>query len=103
MKDVVCVWQTNAKLGEGPLWVAAENSIYWLDILNKHVHRLNLGSGERQTWTFPFAITSLAIRQSGGFVGTTVDGFAIIDFDSACTNVKAKLWEFGEQLLRSYA
>ncbi|MCB9008892.1 MAG: SMP-30/gluconolactonase/LRE family protein [Ardenticatenaceae bacterium] len=82
MKDVVCVWQTNAKLGEGPLWVAAENSIYWLDILNKHVHRLDLGSGERHTWAFPVAITSLAIRQSGGFVGTTVDGFAVIDFDS---------------------
>jgi sugar lactone lactonase YvrE len=79
MAKVTCVWQTNAKLGEGPLWIAEENSIYWVDIGKKQVHRLNVGNGERHSWRFPVAVTSLAVRQAGGFVGTIPDGFAVIN------------------------
>ena len=82
MKEVTCVWQTNAELGEGPLWVAAENCIYWVDIRKNQVHQLNLGSDARQTWTFSVAITSLASRQSGGFVGTTPDGFVVVNLET---------------------
>ncbi len=79
MHDVTCVWQIPALLGEGPLWVAQENALYWVDILNYQVHRLEPASGERRTWTFDEPITSLALRQSGGFVGTVRHGFAHID------------------------
>jgi sugar lactone lactonase YvrE len=79
MAKVMCVWQTNAELGEGPLWVAEENSIYWVDIGKKQVHRLNVGDEERQSWLFPVAVTSLAVRQAGGFVGTIPDGFVTIN------------------------
>ena len=54
-----CIWQNDALLGEGPLWVARENSIYWLDILQNRVHRLDVGSGERRTWHFAEPVTSL--------------------------------------------
>lgn len=82
MANVTCVWQIQAELGEGPLWVAQENSVYWVDILKKQVHRLNVGNGFRHTWDFSQAVTSLALRQSGGFVGTISDGFAVIDLET---------------------
>ncbi|MFZ1395774.1 MAG: SMP-30/gluconolactonase/LRE family protein, partial [Candidatus Promineifilaceae bacterium] len=82
MNDVTCVWQIPALLGEGPLWVADENALYWVDVLQRQVHRLEPASGQKQSWTFAEPITSLALRQSGGFVGTTPDGFAVVNFET---------------------
>ncbi len=82
MSEVTCIWEIQAQLGEGPLWVAAENALYWVDIIGQQVHRLTVDSGERRTWTFDQPVTSLAIRQSGGFVGTVLDGFAAIDLST---------------------
>ena len=70
MSDVICVWEAAAILGEGPLWVARENAVYWVDIGSKHVHRYSLGDGTRRTWTFATEVTSLVERQQGGFIGT---------------------------------
>ncbi|MAT97743.1 MAG: hypothetical protein CL608_11410 [Anaerolineaceae bacterium] len=80
MSEINCIWQIPAQLGEGPLWVADENALYWVDIIGKRVHRLMPDSGERRTWIFDQPVTNLAVRQSGGFVGTVRDGFATIDF-----------------------
>lgn len=85
MSEVTCIWQIQALLGEGPLWVAQENALYWVDILNQQVHRLEPASGQKRTWTFDEPITSLALRQSGGFVGTVPDGFVTINFDTQTT------------------
>ena len=78
--EVTCIWEIPAQLGEGPLWVAAENALYWVDIRRQQVHRLLVDSGEKYTWTFDQPVTSLALRQAGGFVGTVRAGFAAIDF-----------------------
>ncbi len=82
MSEVQLVWQIPAILGEGPVWVEAENAVYWVDIFSKKVHRYALADGEKTTWTFDFAVTSLSPRQSGGFIGTINDGYAFIDFDA---------------------
>lgn len=79
MSDVTCIWEIPARLGEGPLWVEAENALYWVDILSHQIHRLSPETGDKRTWTFDQPVTSLAIRQSGGFVGTTRDGFVAIN------------------------
>ncbi len=82
MADVKCEWEIPAALGEGPLWVARENAVYWVDIVQRHVHRYTITDGTRQTWTFAQQVTSLAERQRGGFVCTIKDGFAFIDLDT---------------------
>jgi sugar lactone lactonase YvrE len=81
MTDVQCIWQIPAALGEGPLWVAHENAVYWVDIIGRNVHRLSLADGMRHTWTFDTAVTSLATRVQGGFVCTIRDGFAWLDLE----------------------
>ncbi len=82
MNELTCVWEIAATLGEGPLWVAHENAVYWLDIIKKQVHRLALDTGAKNTWQFDIEVTSLAAREKGGFVGTIRDGFAFIDFET---------------------
>jgi sugar lactone lactonase YvrE len=80
MSNLICEWKIEASLGEGPLWVERENAIYWVDIIQHHVHRLSLADGEKTTWHFDTEVTSLAVRKQGGFLGTVRDGFAFIDF-----------------------
>jgi len=81
MSEVQAVWEIPAQLGEGPVWVEAENALYWVDIFSNKVHRYALVDGGKTTWTFDFAVTSLNPRRDGGFIGTIQDGFAYINFD----------------------
>lgn len=83
MIEVKCEWQIEATLGEGPLWVARENAVYWVDIIKRQVHRLSLADDSKETWTFDTEVTSLAAREQGGFAGTVRDGFAFIDFKTS--------------------
>lgn len=76
--------QLNAELGEGPLWVAEQQSLYWVDILRKHVHCFDVINRTNKTWTFETEVTALAQREQGGFIATIRDGFAAIDFNT-CT------------------
>lgn len=81
MSEVQVAWEIPAQLGEGPVWVEAENAVYWVDIFSNKAHRYGLAGGEKTTWTFDFAVTSLNPRRDGGFIGTIQDGFATINFD----------------------
>ncbi len=82
MSEAQVAWQIPALLGEGPVWVADENAVYWVDIFKNNVHRLTLADGGKTTWSFDFAVTSLSPRQAGGFIGTIQDGYAFINFDT---------------------
>lgn len=82
MVDIQCVWEEPAILGEGPLWVARENAVYWVDIVSKKVHRYGVADDARRTWVFEAQVSSLAERQQGGLVGTVRAGFAFIDLEA---------------------
>lgn len=88
-----CVWEEPAILGEGPLWVERENSLYWVDVVGKKVHRYGLADRARKTWSFATEVTSLALRRRGGFVGTIRHAIALFDFsaDTVTPQVLAEL------------
>jgi sugar lactone lactonase YvrE len=67
------------KLGEGPLWSAAEQALYWVDIHQKRVERFEPARGKRNTWTFDQAVTVLGLRRAGGFVFAGERGFGFWD------------------------
>ncbi len=79
--DVTCIADVHAVLGEGPVWVESEAALYWLDIKDRKVFRLD-EQGERREWTTPFRVGSLAPRASGGFIAGTDDGIATIDLEA---------------------
>lgn len=76
--DVRCVADVKATLGEGPVWVAAEQALYWVDIKGRKIFRLG-GNGELSEWDTPCRVGSLAPRAQGGFIGGTDEGLADID------------------------
>ncbi len=75
-----CVADVKAVLGEGPIWVAAEQALYWVDIKGRKIFRLD-SAGKRDEWSTPFRIGSIAPRAGGGFIAGTEHGFADIDLD----------------------
>jgi sugar lactone lactonase YvrE len=82
MVEIQCVWEEPAILGEGPLWSARENAVYWVDIVSKKVHRYGVADDTRRTWAYEAQVTSLAERKQGGLVGTVRNGFAFINLEA---------------------
>ena len=74
------------QLGEGPLWHAQEQALYWVDIHQKRVERYTLADGTRRTTQFETAVTALGLREAGGFVVSTADGLGF--WDGASDQVK---------------
>ena len=79
--NVRCVADVHAVLGEGPIWVAREAALYWLDIKGRKIFRLS-EAGELSQWPTPFRVGSIAPRTSGGFIAGTDQGIAEIDLSS---------------------
>ena len=42
--DIQCVSEKRALLGESPVWFQKENSIYWIDIIEKNYTGLRLST-----------------------------------------------------------
>jgi sugar lactone lactonase YvrE len=66
--EVECVWPLGAELGEGPVWSAAENAVYFVDIKAPAIHRLEPEAGRRTTWPAPAQVGFLVPARGGGFV-----------------------------------
>lgn len=77
--NIHCVVPAGAVLGEGPVWVATEQALYWIDIKGLRIHRLFPETGASDSWPTPFRIGSLAPRARGGFVGGSERGLVLID------------------------
>jgi len=75
-----CVWNAHAELGEGTLWSAREQALYWVDILGRQLHRFRPADGAQASWHFDEEISAVAERAAGpGLVVTLRRGFALFD------------------------
>lgn len=68
-------------LGEGTLWSARDNAVYWVDILAPALNRLSLDGGTVERWAMPEPLGWVAERAGGGFIGGFQSGFATISLD----------------------
>ena len=70
-------------LGEGPLWDAEQERLYWIDVFDGRVFRATAAGGEIRCWDVPQKIGSLALRKDGGgAVVALARGFHLLDFKS---------------------
>ena len=83
---VTCIADVHAVLGEGPIWVARESALYWVDIKGRKIFRLSK-QGELSQWPTPFRVGSITPRSRGGFIAGTDQGIAEIDLASGRLNV----------------
>ena len=75
--DVQCLWPAGAQLGEGPLWVAEQQRLYFVDLKGKTLHGYDARDGGRHSWPMPDYICWLIARRDGdGFMAGLRDGIA---------------------------
>lgn len=69
-----CLWPLGAELGEGPLWHAAEQRLYFVDLVGNALHALDADGG-RHSWQLPTYMCWLLPRKDGdGFMAGLRDG-----------------------------
>ena len=56
-----CAWSLGAELGEGPIWMASEAALWFVDIKGRRIHRLEEGSGARRSWASPEPVGALTM------------------------------------------
>jgi sugar lactone lactonase YvrE len=59
--EVICAAPTGDVCGEGAVWVAVENAVYWVDINRFLIHRFQVADALVRSWIFDEAVTSLAL------------------------------------------
>lgn len=52
------------QLGEGLMWSARENALYWTDILDMRLHRMRLADNSIESWTMPEMIGWVIEREN---------------------------------------
>ena len=53
MAEPVCVWPLEAMLGEGPVWAAREQALWFTDIKQRKIHRFDPDADLRTSWDAP--------------------------------------------------
>lgn len=61
IRDPVCVAPTGDVCGEGVVWHAAHNAVYWSDINRFLIHRLSLADSSVRSWIFEEPVTALCL------------------------------------------
>lgn len=75
------VWELQAELGEGPVWVERDCALWFVDIKEKKIHRFDPASGAKRSWDSPEPCGFLFPAEGGGFVAGLQSG--LYHFDEA--------------------
>lgn len=73
------VVQASDQLGEGPIWVASEARLYWVDIKGRRLNWYEPATGESGTFHLPLRASAAAPRAKGGLLLATEQGLAVFD------------------------
>jgi sugar lactone lactonase YvrE len=76
---VECVWPLAAELGEGPVWVARESALWFVDIKGHKVHRFHPASGAAQSFDAPDQVGFVMPLATGGFLAGLKSGLHFFD------------------------
>jgi D-xylonolactonase len=77
-----CIWPLAATLGEGPVWHAEDNALYFVDIKQRAIHRCEEDGSRRQSWTVPEEVGFALPIHGGGFVCGLPGRLMRFSFDS---------------------
>lgn len=66
MADPVCVVPAGDRCGEGVVWNAAEQAVYWTDINRFLIHRYDPATKSTQNWLFDEPVTTIGLTDRPG-------------------------------------
>ncbi len=73
------VWNLEAELGEGPVWVERDQALWFVDIKKQQVHRYDPASGSKESWDAPEQVGFIVPAERGGFVAGLQSGLFHFD------------------------
>ena len=90
MTDIHVVLDTQAAIGESPTWCAAQSALYWIDVKEPALHRLDPASGASRRWPLASDIGAFALDEdlSGAIVALRF-GLFHLDFASGSQTLVA--------------
>lgn len=77
-------------LGEGPVWSAAEQALYWLDIGNRTLHRRCQAAEGVRSWSLPAYPGCLAEIAPGSIAIAMGEGVHRFDLAKSCAQLMCK-------------
>lgn len=80
-------------LGEGALWSARDDAIYWTDILGRRVNRLRLADDAVDSWEMPDVVGWVIERSGGGLVAGVGRSVVLLDLEPFAIRPFAELPE----------
>lgn len=73
-------------IGEGPVWHAARNSFFWVDIEGMKLHEMNWKDKQVKVWNMPQRIGMVAVADDGNLVVAFQEGLAIFNLKTSAIN-----------------
>lgn len=74
-----CVWNVGAELGEGPVWRAADRTVWFVDIKGRNIHCFDTIAGTGASWRAPDQPGFVAPTRDGRFVAGLKTGLHLFD------------------------
>ena len=62
------IWDCRCELGEGPVWVARDRAIWFVDIKGRQLHRYRIDDGQTKSWTTPDQTGFALPAEDGSFI-----------------------------------
>jgi sugar lactone lactonase YvrE len=87
MHDIQHIAGVTCSVGESPLWHAADNAWYWVDIPARHIWRMDGETGALRNWQTPEMVACIAPRAGGGWIAGMESGIfrlQLLDDSSVC-------------------
>jgi len=76
--DPVCIAPAGDVCGEGAVWHAAHNAVYWNDINRFLIHRLDLADSSVRSWLFEEPVTALCLTDRDDVLGVVLGSSVIL-------------------------
>ena len=72
-------WHADTDLGEGPVWLAQEQALWFVDILRQRILRFDPATGSGRHWEAPARVGFVAPCATGGFIAGLKTGLHHFD------------------------
>lgn len=73
LSEATVLCDARCQVGESPIWHAAEQALYWVDIEGRAVHRVDV-EGRHRHWSVAERIGCIAIHAGGGLLAAMETG-----------------------------
>lgn len=83
--------EARAQAGEGPVWDAVDQVLWWVDIPRQEIHRFDPRASSDRVIKVDQSVGAVAPRAVGGLIAAARDGFAFVDTESGSLTLIAEV------------